>query len=820
MHEPDKLISINPQADSSHIHTGVFGIILAYKISQMKKTYYSIAIAVMTGTSFLSAQTDPTPWNLNSAGNYSFTSLSPTANSLPSGMAIHQMGASPTTLTTTAAGDIPLPCAQTQANNTNVWGLGVQGIGIKVNPSAASTGYTAGRSFEVLVAVNTTGRTNVKVSYKAGSYQPGGSSAAVFRLRCQYRVGSSGSWSEMPGGVSEYQAINPPDSVMKGPYTLPSSVDNQAAVQVRWVYYYVSGTWSSTNNRTQRVQLDDISITSKPIVTLPAFAMVCPTSGKFTLSSGTPAGGTYSGTGVGNGNSFNPAVSGVGTFPITYSYTDPFGNSNSATQNITVDYNGCVTQLGAGSCGVTVGTLHQTLSVDAISGASNYQYQLTDNSSGAVYTYTRGNSLTNFQLDWLWQIGYGKTYSVRVATYINNAWTPYGSACSVTTPAPPATQLTSGSCGTTISSLDSPLYCDVVDNAGNYRYEVTDVSTGAVTVYTRGNWLTNLQLDWLTGTGYSKTYSIRVASNVGGTWLAYGSACTVNVSGTPLTQLANGSCGITESAFNQVLNCKSVAGASNYRYEITDVSNGNIITYVRGNNLTNLQFDWIASMQYGKTYSIRVASFTNGIWSAYGTACSVTTPAPQTTQLQAAYCGISIPSMSTPLYIDAISSATDYMYEITNLSTGSVIYYPRGNWLTNFQFDWITGLTSGPTYSIRVAASVGGVWLPYGAACTIATSGASPRIAGLVVENNQSDKVQLTGTQSAKLYPNPNKGLFTLETSHAASVRISNLLGVAVYNGSVTEGVHSIDLSMVEPGVYLVQVYDGKNSWLMRMVKE
>ncbi|WP_159447552.1 SdrD B-like domain-containing protein [Maribacter arcticus] len=71
-----------------------------------------------------------------------------------------------------------------------------------------------------------------------------------------------------------------------------------------------------------------------PSVTLTPFASVLNTDAAFTLTGGSPVGGTYSGPGV-IGNTFNPAI-GVGTYAITYSYTDSNGCSNTATQSITV----------------------------------------------------------------------------------------------------------------------------------------------------------------------------------------------------------------------------------------------------------------------------------------------------------------------------------------------------------------------------------------------------------------------------------------------------------------------------------------------------
>src|SRR5213075_2429491 len=52
---------------------------------------------------------------------------------------------------------------------------------------------------------------------------------------------------------------------------------------------------------------------------------------------GSPAGGTFSGTGV-VGNTFDPAVAGVGgPYTITYTYTNGNGCTNSSSQTVTVN---------------------------------------------------------------------------------------------------------------------------------------------------------------------------------------------------------------------------------------------------------------------------------------------------------------------------------------------------------------------------------------------------------------------------------------------------------------------------------------------------
>lgn len=82
------------------------------------------------------------------------------------------------------------------------------------------------------------------------------------------------------------------------------------------VYTYTDAN-SCTNSATNTLQ-----VINGPTVTLNTLPPVCADAAAFALSGGSPAGGTFSGTGVAAG-SFDPAVSGPGTFTITYSYTDP-----------------------------------------------------------------------------------------------------------------------------------------------------------------------------------------------------------------------------------------------------------------------------------------------------------------------------------------------------------------------------------------------------------------------------------------------------------------------------------------------------------------
>ncbi|MDO7876857.1 CARDB domain-containing protein [Hymenobacter sp. ASUV-10] len=108
--------------------------------------------------------------------------------------------------------------------------------------------------------------------------------------------------------------------------TLPAATAGTSGYRIRLVGSNPAAT-SNTNG-------SDLTVTAPPAVTLAALAPVCINSAAFTLTGGSPAGGTYRVDGTVAG-SFNPAAAGVGTYTITYTYTA--GTSCSATATRTLE---------------------------------------------------------------------------------------------------------------------------------------------------------------------------------------------------------------------------------------------------------------------------------------------------------------------------------------------------------------------------------------------------------------------------------------------------------------------------------------------------
>ncbi|MDP2187098.1 MAG: T9SS type A sorting domain-containing protein [Sphingobacteriaceae bacterium] len=98
------------------------------------------------------------------------------------------------------------------------------------------------------------------------------------------------------------------------------------------VYTYTNPQTSCTASATAT-----IVVSALPVVNFPSLGGYCINANPLVLNMATPAGGTYSGTGV-NNNQFLPQLAGIGSFVLTYTYVDSLtGCSSSDTSVIVVN---------------------------------------------------------------------------------------------------------------------------------------------------------------------------------------------------------------------------------------------------------------------------------------------------------------------------------------------------------------------------------------------------------------------------------------------------------------------------------------------------
>jgi hypothetical protein len=139
-----------------------------------------------------------------------------------------------------------------------------------------------------------------------------------------------------------------------------------------------------------------ITVNTAPMVSLGAFAAVCDNAGTIALTGGTPAGGTYSGTGV-TGADFDPAS---GTQTITYTYTDANSCTNTDVQVITVNTAPAVSQSAISAVCSNSGMLALTGGSPAGgsysgTGVSGTDFDPASGTQTITYTFTDANGCMN-----------------------------------------------------------------------------------------------------------------------------------------------------------------------------------------------------------------------------------------------------------------------------------------------------------------------------------------------------------------------------------------------------------------------------------------
>jgi predicted extracellular nuclease len=121
------------------------------------------------------------------------------------------------------------------------------------NPTIAFQGSGTADAPFLLINLNTTGQTNINVAYNLRDLDPG-TDNAVQQVALQYRVGSTGNFTNVPAGyVADATTGGSATQVTSVSVTLPATVDNQSLVQVRIM------TTNAVGND-ELVGIDDITI--------------------------------------------------------------------------------------------------------------------------------------------------------------------------------------------------------------------------------------------------------------------------------------------------------------------------------------------------------------------------------------------------------------------------------------------------------------------------------------------------------------------------------------------------------------------------------
>ncbi len=253
-------------------------------------------------------------------------------------------GADPQTLT----GDGTLT-VDVNANRSDPNGFNSGGVAEfdQSNPTVALAGSGTADAPNLVVHLDATGRRNVTVAYTLRDLESGPDNA-IQAVALQYRIGSSGAWTNVPAAFVADATAGPsltaPDTRVQA--TLPAEVNGQAGLQIRVI------TTNAVGND-EWVGVDDIAVTSQPTgggpvtprILGPAESLAGATTapnGTGTLALTRLGAISASGTGTGAGGAevvtFDPATDRLFTL-----------NARDAVIDVTaIGSNGTLTRIGSG----------------------------------------------------------------------------------------------------------------------------------------------------------------------------------------------------------------------------------------------------------------------------------------------------------------------------------------------------------------------------------------------------------------------------------------------------------------------------------------
>jgi len=210
----------------------------------MRKTllhsvYYFLSSLFVVGLAHGQAPTQPSAISLP----FSFTSVAP--NTLPAGVVAHNFGTIAATIPTTrtlAPGVSDLSYNAT--SNSGGWlaagNAGADGIGLLASGSQAAGA--------VVVAINTTGKTNIKVSWTARTILQQASRDNSLAL--QYRLNTTDNFTDLGAARHVYTSAGKAAGTSQNfNLILPVALENQPYVQLRWVYWESSTGLTGSRDR-------------------------------------------------------------------------------------------------------------------------------------------------------------------------------------------------------------------------------------------------------------------------------------------------------------------------------------------------------------------------------------------------------------------------------------------------------------------------------------------------------------------------------------------------------------------------------------------
>lgn len=189
------------------------------------------------------------------------------------------------------------------------------------------------------------------------------------------------------------------------------------------------------------------------------------------------------------------------------------------------------------SCGSTLAKIYSPIYANTITSVSSYKFRVINlTHPGSEYEVQEIERPTSFfNLTMLPSYEYGTTYSIQVAVKTTGNYTPFGVACTISTPAWSTLPLSIRQCGETYTSIYKGINAGVIPNVSGYRFRFTNIDTNESEIISQV--LSYTSLSKLTTYVAGSTYSVEVAVKTTEDYGPYGAPCTINA---PAAKSSNG----------------------------------------------------------------------------------------------------------------------------------------------------------------------------------------------------------------------------------------------------------------------------------------
>jgi hypothetical protein len=240
------------------------------QFSPWKNLWFALVTMLFSGVMF--AQTNPVPFSLAS-GNYSFTGFEAgDITDYPASMQGHIFSNDPgPDFVGQPTDDALLSTSSAPVTSGTIRNEIENGISVNASNPASHGAF--------VIALNTEARGNITLSWVAEDLTSAANTSGNPRnsgLRLQYRIGDSGDFIEVDNTTYLTSVLEKgPEQVFEN-IELPSEVNDQELVQVRFLYFQNSGTQGAR----QRIRLDEIDISSQSLTTFDIdFSLLAPENG-------------------------------------------------------------------------------------------------------------------------------------------------------------------------------------------------------------------------------------------------------------------------------------------------------------------------------------------------------------------------------------------------------------------------------------------------------------------------------------------------------------------------------------------------------------